>query len=82
MSRGAQESHGPSKREREVLDLLDKGLSRNQIAEETGLARSTVDSVVSRLATAGCGASWEPAARKSSRKLLEALRTHHPEMCQ
>lgn len=77
-----EDSHfyGISRREQQVLELRDAGLSDCAIARETGLTQKSVRSAIYRRHDDGRDA-WKANAKAGSDALLRALRKHFPERC-
>jgi hypothetical protein len=62
--------------EREIMDLWDDGVGKREIVARTGLARGTVDTIVSRYDTANLPADdrqFASAMRFASAQLLSAI---------
>jgi len=75
---GTPRSFGMTRREHQIMALHELGWSNQHIADELGLQRQTVASVVSNLSVGGDEA-WKQEARRGSELLIAAIRQHHPE---
>lgn len=64
--------HGPTRREQQLLDLRDAGLSVDAIVAEMGLSRSTVTGLISRYYSDDRSVR-EAAIRHSTRRLGDAI---------
>jgi hypothetical protein len=72
--------HGPSRRETAILDMNDRGVKPNKIADQLNLSPRYVRQVIASLASPPVG-NWQADARIGSDELLRALRRHHPDRC-
>lgn len=73
MSGARDGSHGPTRRERQMLALSEAGLKPDEIAAEMGISADSVRRTLSLLSVSG-GDDWKNPARLASEDLLAALR--------
>lgn len=71
--------HGVTKRERQILDAQERGLTVAETAAEFDLRPSYVENVRSRFSVTA-KEPWQDMARLGSETLLAQIRKHHPEM--